>query len=64
VNRPKVLGPVATVKTLVFLETVARTVNRPNGSRYAGFPEVILIHDSVFLNIVCEFKIIRNRRHA
>jgi len=36
VNRPIVLGPITSVKTCVFVETVVWTVNRPNASGYEG----------------------------
>jgi len=34
VNRPIVLGPMTSVKTRAFVETIVWTVGRPNGSSY------------------------------
>jgi len=57
-NRSLILGPMTTVKTLTFVETVVWTVGRPNGSRYVvrcivlevEFKSMFDIFDSVYMH--------------
>ena len=51
-NRPIVLGPVETVKTRAFVETVVWTVSRPNGSRYEGLLVIIFTLQHRFFQLL------------
>jgi len=52
VNRPIVLGPMKTVKTRSFVETVVWTVSKHNGSRYEGLLVIIFTSQLRFFQLL------------